>query len=198
MQARAAYIRSFGTTGILLTAALLMLAVVGTVVSFHRWPSGEGGQQVQSVPLQPAATRNLHVVRTAAAVHKTDLVRKARIVGDSSSTAGLVKEVGATAPEAVGYPVAISPGHVGSTVGSPSAPAPASGGGVTTPGQPRPPAPPQAPSAPNLDPQSLQTLVDEIVGSIPPPQQSSQDGSPLQIHLHVPLTGTEISTPPGN
>ena len=39
MQARKAYISSLGTTGVLIASSLLLLAVVGALVAFDRWPN---------------------------------------------------------------------------------------------------------------------------------------------------------------
>ena len=54
MRARAAYIHSLGTTGILIASALLMMAIVSTIVAFRSWPVTGGSTDVQSVPLSPA------------------------------------------------------------------------------------------------------------------------------------------------
>ena len=56
MRARAAYISSFGTSGILVASALLVLAMVSTLVAFRGWPDGlPSGDRVTSVPLTPSA-----------------------------------------------------------------------------------------------------------------------------------------------
>lgn len=110
MQARAAYIRSFGTTGILVAAALLMLATVGALVAYDGWPERTVGEPVTSVPVQtlpdaraargvrrtPPAAAKL-VARAAASAAATTpvpgLVRVAAAGGASggASTVGLVK-----------------------------------------------------------------------------------------------------------
>lgn len=56
MKATKAYIASLGTTGVLLAASILMLAVVSAVVAFDRWPGGEVSTRVQTLVLdeQPA------------------------------------------------------------------------------------------------------------------------------------------------
>jgi hypothetical protein len=186
MHARAAYIRSFGTTGILLVASLLMLAMVGAVVGFHRWPGGSVVQNVPSVPLNPTSTSHLREVRATTAVpgvHKATTSRAARAARARKSTAGLVKVAPVSSPDAVGYAVAITPGHVG-----PQATTPANSGSGNPAPQPRPPAPPSAPPAP----QPIQQLVDEIIQAVPPPPQR---GQPIRVHL--PLAGMPaISTPP--
>jgi hypothetical protein len=51
MRARSAYIRSFGVTGILVAAALLMLAIVSAIVAFDRWPDSAVSSRVESVAL---------------------------------------------------------------------------------------------------------------------------------------------------
>jgi hypothetical protein len=59
MKATKAYIASLGTTGVLLAAALLMLAVVSAVVAFDRWPNGNVSTRVQTLVLadRPAPIR---------------------------------------------------------------------------------------------------------------------------------------------
>lgn len=51
MRATKAYIASLGTTGVLLAASLLMLAVVSAVVAFDRWPGGPVSNPVQTLVL---------------------------------------------------------------------------------------------------------------------------------------------------
>ena len=110
MQGRAAYIRSFGTTGILVAAALLMLTTVGALVAYDGWPERTVGEPVTSVPVQtlpgsgtarsfrrtsPAAARL--VARAAASAAATapvpGLVRVAGagVASGGASTVGLVK-----------------------------------------------------------------------------------------------------------
>jgi len=55
MKATKAYIASLGTTGVLLGASLLMLAVVSAVVAFDRWPSGQVSTRVQTLVLSERA-----------------------------------------------------------------------------------------------------------------------------------------------
>src|SRR3954451_2803835 len=59
MRATKAYIASLGTTGVLLAASLLMLAVVSAVVAFDRWPDGQVSSRVQTLVLKerPASIR---------------------------------------------------------------------------------------------------------------------------------------------
>jgi hypothetical protein len=59
MKATKAYIASLGTTGVLLGASLLMLAVVSAVVAFDRWPNGNVSTRVQTLMLtdQPTPIR---------------------------------------------------------------------------------------------------------------------------------------------
>ena len=183
MHARAAYIRSFGTTGILLVASLLMLAMVGAVVGFHRWPGGSDVQNVPSVPLKPTSTAHLRAVRAAAApgVHKTRSASAAHRAGARrNSTKGLVKVVPVSSPDSVGYPVAVAPGHVAPTTAAPQSSGP--GGGPAP--EPRPPAPPAAPPPP----QPIQQIVTDIIQTLPPPPDLSQPGVlPLQLTVHLPL-----------
>jgi hypothetical protein len=59
MKATKAYIASLGTTGVLLAASILMLAVVSAVVAFDRWPGASASAPIQTLVLndQPAAIR---------------------------------------------------------------------------------------------------------------------------------------------
>src|SRR5881397_502999 len=107
MRARVAYISSFGTTAILVAAALLMLAVVGAIVAFRGWPGAANADGVQSVPLTPSFTRARATLVAARVHHARTLVRGAARPGSSAragrlSTRGLVKVVGpGTAPGVV-------------------------------------------------------------------------------------------------
>lgn len=59
MKATKAYIASLGTTGVLLAASILMLAVVSAVVAFNAWPGAGVPNRVQTLVLaeKPAAIR---------------------------------------------------------------------------------------------------------------------------------------------
>src|SRR3954451_12778393 len=59
MKATKDYIASLGTTGVLLGASLLMLAVVSAVVAFDRWPTSNVSTRVQTLVLsdKPAPIR---------------------------------------------------------------------------------------------------------------------------------------------
>jgi hypothetical protein len=56
MRATKAYIASLGTTGVLLGASILMLAVVSAVVAFDRWPNGNVSTRVPTLVLHESAT----------------------------------------------------------------------------------------------------------------------------------------------
>jgi hypothetical protein len=188
MRARAAYIRSLGTTGILVVAALLMLGVVGALVGFHGWPQGAVGETVPSVPLKPAPEPVLSVVRE---VHKAPAVtREARVLGDRTATAGLVKQVPVSSPRPIGYPVAVAPGEVAPTTGVQQPP--------TAAHNPDAPAPPSAPSAPTPPPapgpREVEALLTQLLGTVPPPPLG-RDGQPLEVG--VPIVGLTVTVPPG-
>jgi hypothetical protein len=51
MKATKAYIASLGTTGVLLAASILMLAVVSAVVAFDRWPGASAAAPLQTLVL---------------------------------------------------------------------------------------------------------------------------------------------------
>jgi hypothetical protein len=55
MKATKAYIASLGTTGVLLAASLLMLAVVSAVVAFDRWPGSAVQNPAQTLLLEDKA-----------------------------------------------------------------------------------------------------------------------------------------------
>jgi hypothetical protein len=55
MKATKAYIASLGTTGVLLAASVLMLAVVSAVVAFDRWPGGSVQSPAQTLILSDEA-----------------------------------------------------------------------------------------------------------------------------------------------
>jgi hypothetical protein len=55
MKATKAYIASLGTTGVLLAASILMLAVVSAVVAFDRWPGAKVSAPAQTLLLTDEA-----------------------------------------------------------------------------------------------------------------------------------------------
>jgi hypothetical protein len=55
MKATKAYIASLGTTGVLLAASILMLAVVSAVVAFDRWPGANAATPLQTLVLTDKA-----------------------------------------------------------------------------------------------------------------------------------------------
>lgn len=171
MRARAAYIRSLGTTSILVAAAFLMLGVVGALVGFHGWPEGAVGETVRSVPLTPTPQPVLSAVRT---VRKAPAARVASRTGARRGTTGLTK-VPVSSPRPVGYPIALTPGHAVPTSGT--SPAPTQ----------HDPSPTDA-IAPPADPGQVETLVDQVVGSVPPPPGDSSQ-------VTVPIVGVTVSVP---
>jgi hypothetical protein len=186
MRTRAAYIRSLGTTGILLIAALMLLGVVGALVSFDRWPDDAVGETVPTVPVSPAPQRTLQVVRSRP-VHKTPV---AHLVKATASTAGLVKVVRVSEPAEVSTPVVATPGHV-----APAAPAPTAASPQHQPAHPahthQAPAP--ADPAGDLDPETLRDVVDGLLAAVPVSPQPPRPGQPLEVDLAPVAT---ITTPP--
>jgi hypothetical protein len=57
MRARSAYIRSFGVTGILVSASVIMLAIVSAIVAFDGWPSSASAARVESVAVHVPSDR---------------------------------------------------------------------------------------------------------------------------------------------
>jgi hypothetical protein len=190
MRARAAYIRSLGTTSILVAAAFLMLGVVGALVGFHGWPEGAVGETVPSVPLKPAPERVLSAVRD---VQKTSTAtRIGHVAAGRASTTGLVKVVPVNSPQAIGYPVAVPPGQAVPGSGAPASDQPTAA--QTDPGTGK--LPPSSPTTPPTDPQGLQTLIDQLTGTAPPPPGSPQGGQGIEVT--VPIVGVTVSVPPGS
>jgi hypothetical protein len=190
MRARAAYIRSLGTTSILVAAALLMLGVVGALVGFHGWPAGAVGETVPAVPLTPTPQPVLSAVRD---VRKTDAVTRVANTPRRASTAGLVKVVPVSTPHTVGTPEVFTPGHTGPASGAPpaaAAPPEAADHGTTPVAQVSPPA------QPPTDPEGLQTLLTQLGDQLPPPPSAPHDGQGTEVS--VPLLGVTITVPPGH
>jgi hypothetical protein len=95
MRARAAYISSLGTTGILVAAALLMLALVSALVAFRGWPGGMA-DSIASVPVARAAETPVALTQVRAAKTPRVTVHAVRAAHTTRpavrvSTAGLVK-----------------------------------------------------------------------------------------------------------
>jgi hypothetical protein len=111
MRARAAFIHSLGTTGILVAAALLMLAIVSALVAFRAWPGGTG-ESVAAVPVTPHGGDrvDLKQVRTApaprAAVRRLAAPVRERVAAERPAATGLVKVtvVDTTSTEVVKVP----------------------------------------------------------------------------------------------
>jgi hypothetical protein len=179
MQARAAYIRSIGTTGILVAAALLLLATVSALVAYEGWPGSAGGDSVTSVPVE--SPREFRVVRS---VTKAEAATKvaARIEGVRPTTAGLVRDVTAGGPSAVGL-VKVAP-----AAPAPTVPAPPSGAAPAAPVEPPPvvePSPPAPPSVavPEVLPAPADGLEEVAFGvlgtTLPPDEDGSTPGGPV-------------------
>lgn len=85
MKATKAYIASLGTTGILLAASILMLAVVSAVVAFDRWPNGNLSTRVQTLVLDEQAAP-IRVSAHAAAPSARAVVDRTRAAGARPAT----------------------------------------------------------------------------------------------------------------
>ena len=198
MRARAAYISSFGTTGILIAAALLMLAMVSALVAFRAWPGGVTGESVTSVPLAPP-DRPVQVSREGARkaparlAAASEIAPIAREVADRSATAGLVKHVTVRGPAAVA--VLTAPREDMAAVRPPPAP-------------PRPPveqrtadapaAPPEAPEMPAPPavpvPNEVEETVDGFVaGDPPPPETAPEQPAPPELGAELGGAATRIA-----
>jgi hypothetical protein len=169
MRARAAYISSFGTTGVLVAAALLVLATVSALVAFHAWP---GSAPIDSVapmavgaPHPPAALRSSRAPATAAR-------RAPRPARTRVSTAGLVK----VAPPAAstrrpaaggGQPSVVTITHA-APLTAPSAPTARGAATVRPRGGPPPPQPPVG---------QVQHAVSQLLPLPPLPGDGAADGA---------------------
>src|SRR3954451_6524171 len=102
MKATKAYIASFGTTGVLLAASILMLAVVSAVVAFDRWPGGTGSTRVQTLVLSddaapirvssqssaPSATPSARALARAVAAPRLSAGTRAQLVAGERLSGG--------------------------------------------------------------------------------------------------------------
>jgi hypothetical protein len=214
MRARAAYISSIGTTGILVAAALLMLALVSALVAFHAWPGGTG-DSVASVPVPAAAgsSGRLDTVRTVkarrVAVKRPAPAHRAAPERRPVTATGLVKVT--TVRSAPTDLVKVPPG-VHMTLPPISTPVIRTTPPVGPPGPadqvPRdPPHPfPDSPLPPGPTPDQLEQAVDGLVGPLPegspavdtepaaqgePPVTVTQPGQPTMVG--VTLGGTTVT-----
>jgi hypothetical protein len=148
MRATKAYIASLGTTGVLLAASLLMLAVVSAVVAFDRWP----GASVQA----PAKTLVLE--------DKAPEIRVSATSTGPSATAARTAAGGVPAAALAPRRTFNGGGVAGQRFTSP----PATGGPSPVAPPVLPPVLPHAPDAPNVpDPE-------EVIGSISPDTTATQ------------------------
>jgi hypothetical protein len=206
MRARAAYISSLGTTGILVAAALMMLALVSALVGFRGWPGGTS-DSIASVPIAsstsaPAALTQVRRVSVRVPAHPVALRAERttpRPVRAAATTAGLVKTETAEAapPHVVKVPRGVEmtlPPTGRPTVpvapqSDPAAPPP----GVEPPGEQPPsiiPSPPQGGPAPD----DVQGVVDQVVPLPGPSGGGSGGGLTPQITLAPGTIGVAIGT----
>ena len=170
MKATKAYIASLGTTGVLLAASLLMLAVVSAVVAFDRWPGATVTSRVQTLVLndKPAAIR---IGAHAAGPSATPGVRTA--IAGARGTAPAQRIAGERL------------GGVGRTIAPVAAP--------TTPTVPAAPVLPKAPQVPSPDP-----IIDTISNpgstatQIADTGQSVTDAAGVNVGRVSPELGTAV------
>src|SRR4051812_13464701 len=99
MRTRSAYIRSFGVTGILVSASVMMLAIVSAIVAFDGWPTSASARGVETVAIDVPTGRaasETPVIRVRAA-RKPSRPAPARAVADRRTGA-------ADGPRALGAP----------------------------------------------------------------------------------------------
>lgn len=206
MRARAAYISSLGTGGILVASALLMLAMVSALVAFHSWPAGNtAGGSVSSVPTSPAAaTPFVHgtapVLRAPHAVAHRAAARSAHHRPALVSAAGL-RKVPAAPGRGVGRRVT-GVFKLPSTSGPAAPPVPypppstgsqhdrvPPGGSCGCAPKHKPPF--HLPPVPL--PGDVNSTTTDVVGAIPPPPVD-QDASPVPLPLDgVTATVTDLT-----
>jgi hypothetical protein len=118
VRATKAYIASLGTTGVLLGASILMLAVVSAVVAFNRWPSGTVSTRVQTLTLEDHAGP-IRVSSRASGI--------ASPAARAAAAAGRVTPAGVNlqrvADERVSAPRTTDPGTTGANPANPAQPA---------------------------------------------------------------------------
>jgi hypothetical protein len=208
MRARAAYISSFGTGGIIVASAFLMLALVSALVAFHGWPGGDAtAGPVNSVPFSPSAANPLRQVRTAdagTATVKASAGKLSRTAATrDASSAGLVKtntlQVGGRVPGVV----KVAPPTSGPSVPPVQQPPPStgpqptgsSGSQQTHRRQPQPRGDDPLIEVPRLPPTPLpgdvQDTAGGVVDTLPPPPDTS--AAPVeQVTLPGDVLGTAL------
>jgi hypothetical protein len=128
VKAGKAYISSLGTTGLLIASSVLMLLVVGTIVGFHRWPSGSpGGVDTVAIGgadhLRPARSlvaeqRRLRADRRQAAARRRAARVSARLRTARAGAAG--DETTIVDPVVSGLPAPEAGPAPGAVMGSPT------------------------------------------------------------------------------
>jgi hypothetical protein len=142
MRATKAYIASLGTTGVLLAAALLMLAVVGAVVAFNRWPNGHVSTNVRTVLIgENARSFPIQIVPT----------RGGRATGGAGATRAALRAGGPAVVHLPGAGVRSLQRLAAERVANGGHPSTPNGGGKLT----LPPNTPQLPQIPEVDPRSI-------------------------------------------
>jgi hypothetical protein len=131
MKATKAYIASLGTTGVLLAASILMLAVVSAVVAFDRWPGGQVAAPVKTLVLTDKAAP----IRVSARAAAPSATRAARSAPRTAAAVPRAPRNTATTGERVGTPG-------GSAPATPARPVTAAPPAIVKPPVDVPPAPP--------------------------------------------------------
>jgi hypothetical protein len=220
MRARAAYISSLGTGGILVASALLMLALVSALVAFHAWPGGHAASGTVSIPLNPSSS-DAAPARAVTATPRASRVAGAsvRVRDDAGSRSAAAGTAGLHKAPAQPSQV-VSGGQVFGMVKVPPTtdpivppvqfPPPSTGPQTQT--QPTAPTSPdqrqrydpgpkgiQFETLPNVLPPSVDDTAGNVVGAVPPPPQGVQ-ATVEQItlpgdQLDGALSGTGVTLP---
>src|SRR3954452_91748 len=121
MKATKAYIASLGTTGVLLAASVLMLAVVSAVVAFDRWPGAGVASPIQTVALNerpatirvtghssaPSATSTVRAATRGAVVAAPRATGRAPVVAGKQFSGGRVTSPGGATPAQPALPAPV-------------------------------------------------------------------------------------------
>ena len=132
MKATKAYIASLGTTGVLLAASILMLAVVSAVVAFDRWPGGQVAAPVKTLVLTDKAAP----IRVSARAAEPSATASARSAPSAAGALGRAPRNTATSGERIGTPGGSAP------AATPTRPVAAAPPAIVKPPVDVPPAPP--------------------------------------------------------
>ena len=184
MRSGRAYIASFGTTGVLVAASLLMLLLVGALMAFKGEAGSDDAQDVPSVLVPRIDATSDAVLRSAADAGEARRARPER--ASRPARGGRDRAARRDAPLASLGPAPIAVGNPDPTGGGPeSSPQPdrpePGAGGEQPPQQPPPNQPDpllQAGQTLQQTTQALSTLVQGVTGAAPKPEMAATAAEP--------------------